>query len=740
MLARRWAVGWLCLLCLAGAPAAVRAQDAGAAGDKPELVLNLGEKVNLKTLTDFVAAQLDLNIIYDDELLNSFVTLKTPKAIPADSLRPLWESLLKIKGFVVVEQPGVPGMLRVTKAAALDLVTGKPLDVDQQVPQGGATAVVSKMYKLENVGPERVKKMLEKFMSQGSSLIELPDYDMIIITDYVSNFDRLEYLLSFADQAGRAVVTRFVSVEHMDAGKMLTQVRDMLAAQAKVRGDAKDSERYALVADERTNQIAIAATPDEVLSIAELIASLDKSLDLETVVYRLNVAEPKHVDEVARELIGEDKAKRLYNSVAHEDSGLLAVTATASIHEQVKALIATMDTPVPEAQSPIRFYKLQNADALGVAETLSGIGGDEGLGAVSIDGISAVPPVGFENTPPPTPVDPAGNAAPPTSAPGGVGGSGAPAPDVRIYAYEPQNMVIVVAPPAMQPIYEKLIKRLDARRPQVLVEATVVALDTTDEFSLGVEISRSDSADGGTLLNFSQFGLSTVDASTGALTLKPGLGFNGALLDADIAEIIIQALQKDTRSSVLTRPSVLVNDNAEGKLESKDTEPFESVNAGQTVSTTSYGGDLEAGTKIIVKPSISDGDFLKLSYEVEVSSFVGERTETSTGGTLPPARTENKVKSEVTIPDGHTIVVGGLTREIDNETISAVPILGKIPILKYAFSQRSTNKRQITIFVFLRPVILRDDKFEDLKVLSGSAAGRAQLPSSFPTSLPVEIR
>jgi len=69
-----------------------------------------------------------------------------------------------------------------------------------------------------------------------------------------------------------------------------------------------------------------------------------------------------------------------------------------------------------------------------------------------------------------------------------------------------------------------------------------------------------------------------------------------------------------------------------------------------------------------------------------------------------------------------------------------IPILGDLPILEYLSSSRSQDTSTSTLFVFLRPVILRDDKFEDLKVLSGTAAGKAHLPSEFPESLPVEIR
>lgn len=733
----RWAAGWLCVLCLCTAPLSVFAQD--EKDDQPaqqqEMVtINLPENTNLKALVDFVGARLKLNIVYDQQLNGRQVTLKTPNAVPADSLLKLLKSMLKINGMALVETD-VEGMLRVTTAGNLNELGVVPRDADDPLPEGAVQSVVSRIYKLEHVSPERAEKVVGSFInaSKGASLVKLDDYDMIIITDFASNFERIERMLRLADQPGRDVATRFVAIEHLNAAQVIEQVTSLLDAQAKVRGDEEKTNRYVLIADERTNQLIIAARPEVVDGIEQIIASLDVSLNLETEIYRLIVVTPEHLDEVARELIGQDKAARLYKSVPDEETGLLAVTTTPEIHKQVKKLITTMDKPVEEAQSPIRFYKLQNASALAVREALSGIGGESGLSAVSIEGVNALPPVGFE----PADAPPKENGIKDGGGADAVGGA---LPDVRVLAYEPMNTVIVIAPPWLQPIYEKLIKRLDERLPQVQIEATVVALDTTDDFTLGVEFSRSDSADGGTLLNFSQFGLSTVDPVTGALSLTPGVGFNGALLSADVAEVVIQALQKDTRSSVLTRPSVLVNDNAEGELESKDTEPFESVNANNQVATTSFGGELESGTKITVKPSISDGDFLKLEYSIKVSSFVGDRIVTSTGGTLPPGRTENNIQSEVTIPDGHTIVVGGLTRVIDNETIQRVPLLGQIPIVEYAFSKRENTKREITIFVFLRPVILRDDKFADLKVLSGTAAGRAHLPSEFPTSLPVEIR
>jgi general secretion pathway protein D len=309
--------------------------------------------------------------------------------------------------------------------------------------------------------------------------------------------------------------------------------------------------------------------------------------------------------------------------------------------------------------------------------------------------------------------------------------------DTRIMADETSNTIIVIARPSMHPVYEKLIKRLDVRRPQVLIEATLVTLDTTNEFKLGVEFAKTSKVDGGKgkAITFSQFGLSTADPSTGSITLKPGVGFNGALISTDIANVILQALKNDQRVHVQAQPTVLVNDNATGKLISQQEEPYVTVNASNQVALNTFGGYSSAGTNITIKPQISEGDNLKLEYEITLSSFNG----TGSAG-LPPARQTNSLKSEVTIPNGNTIVLGGLTRDTQDDDVDRIPVLGEIPILEYAFSNRRNTVRKSTLFIFIHAVILRADKFEDLKVLSNDAARNAGLPSDFPTSDPVGIR
>ena len=268
-----------------------------------------------------------------------------------------------------------------------------------------------------------------------------------------------------------------------------------------------------------------------------------------------------------------------------------------------------------------------------------------------------------------------------------------------------------------------------------MIEAQIVAVDTSDNFSLGVEVSIGDRQGDSQLFKFTSFGLSMVDAN-GNLTIDPATGFNGVLIEPDVADVIVQALVSHTRARVIASPKILVNDNQTGTLTSVNSVPFQSVNASDTVATTSLGGTQEAGTTIVVTPHINEDDHLQLEFDVEFSTF------SDAGGTenLPPPRQIQSATSVVTIPDGGTIVVGGLKRFSDSDTFTGVPWLEKIPVLRELSSQTTESKTSTSFFLFIRPKILRDSRFRDLRYLSDIEAQLAQIQGDAPPSRPMLIQ
>jgi general secretion pathway protein D len=409
----------------------------------------------------------------------------------------------------------------------------------------------------------------------------------------------------------------------------------------------------------------------------------------------------------------------------------------------------------------MRFYKLENTTAVDVLQTIQMISADSdtfGGEALQFDTpapTSEAPAISGLGTssqvrlaPPPVTNAPhydtqSQQAPAPTSMPA------APAvrqtlrgKDAVITADPNTNMIIIVAKPDAQRMYEQLIHMLDKRRPQVLIECTIVTLDTTNNFSFGVEIAARGGGGDTSVIGFSSFGLSKVGTTAGPggdlgrLTLTPGLGFNGTLIQSDIAAVVIKALLTTGRAEVVSAPKILVNDNTTGSLTSVQEAPFTSVNASNTVATTAFAGYASAGTTIAVTPHLSEGDSLQLEYTVSLNSFTGDA---GSAGTPPPRQT-NQLQSKVTIPDGATIVVGGLNRRNVSHTVDRIPFLGELPFVQYFFSSRSNQETTSTLFVFIRPVVLRDDKFADLKFLSRRDAQAAGLKEECPSSEPLISR
>jgi len=327
-------------------------------------------------------------------------------------------------------------------------------------------------------------------------------------------------------------------------------------------------------------------------------------------------------------------------------------------------------------------------------------------------------------------------------APGLSGGFGfggqrsALSPDAVVTADVNTNSIIVIAAPAVQQMYAELIQKLDERRPQVQIECTIVTLDTSNGFTFGVDLGKMGLLRGNPLIAFSSFGISSVDPKTGHLSAVAAPGGTFALFDPRVADVVLRTLATNSRAKLLSAPQLLVNDNSKGQLESVAQQPYaEILDTATTQSRTGLGGQAQAGTKIVVEPHISAGDYLQLDYSIELSSFTGQAA-----GDLPPPSQKNAVESTVTIPDGYTIVVGGLSVKNLTAAVNTLPIIGDIPVLGWLFGTRSETKSDTTLFVFIRPVILRDDRFEDLKYISEGRLKRAGLPGDLPESAPIPLR
>ena len=749
--------------------------------------------VELSVLADIVTRQLHIPIIYDEQIRGKKVVIRVPSQVPESALLGILQTALQLKQMALIDadQPGWKQIVPATNLAAVAV----PFDSTRPSDYHGPLAQI---FVLQHADPAKLAELVRPFLTQPGGYVQAEaGQKVLIVSDYASVLQRVAPFIHDLDQQDPALQTRFISLVQADATAVAAAATQIISNRETYQwGNSAGSGIY-LTADDRSNQVVVVAPAGRMEEVTELIARLDRPVALQTRVYHLRSISPDRVDQLVRGTLDPIQLKRGYQATIDRDAQLLVVVAEASILERVDQMVKELDVPEEAASSPIQFYKLRNTKAADVLATIGSLlgdtgetsGGTQGGGTQAESSSTANGSASNANPAAPTAAQEktatedegfggfsrsasnAGNGTTPVSASsvgnsstngaatsgrsdivdvapvltgntdtgGSAGSAGLLSVHTRhatVAADVNTNSIIVAAPPAVQTMYADLIHRLDQRRPQVQVECTIVTLDTADDYSFGVDIGKLGGSGESQILTLSSFGISAANPVSAMLTPVSATGGTFALLNPQIANIVVHALQTNTRARLLSAPRLLVNDNGEGKLESVAQEPYAVIlDASSTQSLTSLGGLAQAGTSITVEPHISEADYLQLGYSIELSNFTG-----SAENGLPPPSEKNAVDSSVTIPDGYTIVVGGLNTRNFRTSVNTIPFLGDIPVLGYLFGTRTKTIEDTTLFVFIRPTILRDDRFEDLKLISERSGSEASIPSDFPSSEPIPMQ
>jgi len=175
-------------------------------------------------------------------------------------------------------------------------------------------------------------------------------------------------------------------------------------------------------------------------------------------------------------------------------------------------------------------------------------------------------------------------------------------------------------------------------------------------------------------------------------------------------------LKTRDNANVLSVPSILVNNNDSATISTLDERPFTQITAngvgGQ--SQENFQGYEEAGITLTISPSISASRYLRLNLELEVSNFLGA----TTNATIPPPRVTRRLQTTVNVPDGDTMVVGGVITNNTTFQRRQLPWLGDIPVIGALFRRDVETEDRRTLYFFVTPHILADEDFADLAAIS----------------------
>jgi type II secretory pathway component GspD/PulD (secretin) len=704
--------------------------------------VTLPDTIKLSRLVDVAAEVSGQAYSYNPADLETTVTVRVPGGFTREQIPALLSHVLASRGFTTVRTPGSP-LLSVVK---IDQAAGMATTAEGAA--GGGAGFVTQVFEARHLPAKALAEAARSLLSKpGGTANVVGDSNLVAVSDLIARVEEVRALIARLDKPD-ATVVREVALRHLSAQQAVASIAQVAAKRESAGGRKLAGD---VVAGSDGQSLLLVCAPEQEEAWRGLIAAVDRREPVETRTYSPRYFPARDVAKLAEsagQAGGAPAVDDRFRVVVDDLTGSLLVTATSPQHERVAALMERLDSTPAAARRPVRSFVIKNrpvSEVKSIIEELARTGvlqagaeqptgpapaaaaGDRGGGAAVIQ--LPPPPVASGTSP-----TAASGASSPTlrkSPPG----PGAGEPALSLTIDEGTNTLIAVGEPRLLSQIEGLLRTLDVRQPQVMLEVLMVTLTDNQSRDLGVELEKLRITDDLFIRLSSLFGLGTRNAA-GDRTAGDASGFTGVVLSPGDFSVVIRALETLNKGRSVSMPKLLVGNNQQASLDSVVQQPYASVNATNTISTTSFGGTQDAGTVVTIKPQIAEGDHLVLEYSVSLSSFLGA----ASSPTLPPAKQQNRVQSVATIPDGSTVVVGGIDLESESKTTSQVPFLGDIPLLGEVFKNRNSTNNRSRFFVFIRANVLRGRGFDDLKYLSMHDMEAARVPDGWPEVEPRFIR
>lgn len=511
--------------------------------------------------------------------------------------------------------------------------------------------------------------------------------------------------------------TEVFQLRHIDAASAAETIRPLIGAQGQV------------LANPGANSVVVADFADNLRRIRALVARIDVDRASFEVVTLQN-SSAREIAEVLRAVLappGGQPGQGMVSVTPVESSNSVVLRGDPAAVARVRPLIEDLDRRA-ESADDVKVVFLQHANAEALLPVLQQIVGQQPTPATA-------------NA---TPDSPAGSAAASVST-AVPSAPAAPLPGQRatIARFPGANALVISASADTQRTLAEVIRQLDQRRQQVLIEAIVVELSDTAIRELGVQwlLAGEDGAPIG-LTNYSDSAVPLLPIAGGAaasgldeddplrerlqnLALNSLLGANGFVGGAGgrigdgLFGFIINAAKNDDGSNLLQTPSLMTLDNEEATILVGQEVP---ITTGETLLDgnsnpfrTTQRQDI--GVKLIVTPQINAGGSITLHLRQEVSSINGVLTE----GASDLVLNKRELETTLVVDDGDIAVAGGLLDQNDRLSIDKVPGLGDLPGIGALFRSTSRQRGRTNLMVFIRPTVVRSR--EDAQALAADRWG-----------------
>ncbi len=291
---------------------------------------------------------------------------------------------------------------------------------------------------------------------------------------------------------------------------------------------------------------------------------------------------------------------------------------------------------------------------------------------------------------------------------------------------------------------EALVKQIDTRPAQVLVEATILQTDLTESNAFGVDFSiiggfnfqdlpgsplgAAQAIIGGRsgTSAFPADGEGRAVTSTVGNTTSGPAGLKVGIIANDVS-VFLRVLDEVTDTTILSNPKILaLNRQASRVLIGRKVGYISSTST--ETSTTQTVQFLDTGTQLYFRPFVNNDGSVRMELKPQVSEAVIREANGTSGAPITiPDEITNELVTNVIVRDGQTIVLGGLFRESTETTRRQVPILGDIPIVGEAFRGHDDTVKRNEIIFMITPNIMNDATASDMGKQALATTERARV-------------
>lgn len=280
---------------------------------------------------------------------------------------------------------------------------------------------------------------------------------------------------------------------------------------------------------------------------------------------------------------------------------------------------------------------------------------------------------------------------------------------LEIKEFKEQNTILLSGSIAHIKEAEALIKELDVLVPVVLIEVTMIDFHKTRTVSTGISAGVADSVKtGGTILPGIGFTFSATSVNSFLSSISKNTGVNLGHVVPNFY-VSLRALENNNNVDVRSVPKLSALNGHSATLSLGSRRYYKDVTQNLYPSATTTASifsniykEVNADLSIEIKPVVSGDDQVTMAIKVNVSDFTSIPTDGS-----PPPQSINKFETSLRVHNEDTILLGGIERNETDLSAAGTPILSRIPILKWIFSNRTKTTSKVTTVLFIKSTVLR---------------------------------